>query len=132
MQDALTTAIEMHRTGQLGPAAQWYQKALVGEEENADALHLLGVLHHQQGDHARAVELIGRAVALRPNAFAFHANLAEAYRAQGKFDRAIGCCRAGVGPVPGLSRGTVQPRRRHSRDRTGTAKRSSTFAERSS
>ncbi|HEX4145811.1 MAG TPA: tetratricopeptide repeat protein [Pirellulales bacterium] len=100
MQDALTTAIEMHRTGQLGPAAQWYQKALAREQENADALHLLGVLRHQQGDHARAVELIGRAVALRPNAFAFHANLAEAYRAQGKFDRAIGCCRAALALCP--------------------------------
>jgi len=100
MQDALTTAIEMHRTGQLGPAAQWYQKALAREQENADALHLLGVLRHQQGDHARAVELIGRAVALRPNAFAFHANLAEAYRAQEKFDRAIGCCRAALALCP--------------------------------
>ena len=51
------------------------------------------MLRHQQGDHARAVELIGRAVALRPNVPAFHANLAEAYRALGQFERAVGCCR---------------------------------------
>ncbi|HTU25186.1 MAG TPA: tetratricopeptide repeat protein [Pirellulales bacterium] len=100
MQDALTTAIEMHRTGQLGPASQLYQKVLAREQENAEALHLLGVLRHQQGDHARAVELIGRALALRPNAFGFHANLAEAYRAQGKFERAIGCCRAALALAP--------------------------------
>jgi tetratricopeptide (TPR) repeat protein len=93
MQNVLTTAIEMHQTGQLGSAAQLYQKVLAQEQENADALHLLGVLRHQQGDHARAVELIRRAVALRPSVPAFHANLAEAYRAGGQFDRAAGSCR---------------------------------------
>jgi tetratricopeptide (TPR) repeat protein len=96
MQDLLATAIEMHRAGQLAAAAQLYQKILVREDSNAEALHLLGVLRHQQGDHARAVELIGRAVALRPNASVFHANLAEAYRALGQFDRAAGCCRAAL------------------------------------
>ena len=77
-------------------AAQLYRKVLAEEEENVDALHLMGVLHHQRGEHARAVELIGRAVALRPNVPAFHVNLAEAYRAQGQFDRAIGCCRTAL------------------------------------
>jgi tetratricopeptide (TPR) repeat protein len=96
MQDLLTTAIEMHQSGQLGPAAQLYQKILVQEQDNAAALHLLGVLHHQQGQHVRAVEEIGRAVALRPNVPAFHANLAEAYRSLGQFDRAAGCCRTAL------------------------------------
>ena len=93
MQDELTTAIEMHRAGQLGPAAQLYQKFLADEAEHADALHLLGVLRHQQGDHTRAVELIGRAVTLCPNIPGYHANLAEAYRALGQLDRAVGCSR---------------------------------------
>jgi tetratricopeptide (TPR) repeat protein len=96
MQDILATAIEMHRTGQLAAAVQLYQAVLALEQENADALHLLGVLNHQQGNHTRAVELIGRAVAVRPNAYIFHANLAEAYRALGQFDRAAGCCRASL------------------------------------
>jgi tetratricopeptide (TPR) repeat protein len=86
----------MHRTGQLKPAAKLYEQLLAEDEESADALHLLGVLHHQQGDHARAVEEILRAVALRPNIPAFHANLAEAYRALGQFDRAAGCCRTAL------------------------------------
>jgi tetratricopeptide (TPR) repeat protein len=92
MQDVLTKAIEMHQAGQLGSAAQLYQKVLSQEQENLDALHLLGVLSHQRGDHARAVELMGRAVALRPNVPAIHSNLAEAYRALGQFERAAGCC----------------------------------------
>jgi tetratricopeptide (TPR) repeat protein len=93
MDDPLQTAFELHQAGKLAHAAKLYKKLLAREQENADALHLLGVLHHQQGEHERAVELIGRAVALRPSVPAFHANLAEAYRALGKFERAAGCCR---------------------------------------
>ena len=96
MQDQLTSAVEMHRAGQLGPAAQLYQKVLAREPDNVEALHLFGVLHHQQGDHVRAIELICRAVAVRPNVPVFHANLAEAYRASGQLDRAVGCCRAAL------------------------------------
>jgi tetratricopeptide (TPR) repeat protein len=92
----LTAAIEMHRSGQLGPASQLYQKVLAREQGNAEALHLLGVLYHQQGHHDRAIEMINRAVALRPNSPAYHANLAEAYRAVGDFDRAAGCCRVAL------------------------------------
>jgi tetratricopeptide (TPR) repeat protein len=69
---------------------------LARDEANADALHLLGVLCHQQGDHTQAVERISRAVALRPNVAEFHANLAEAYRALGRCDRAAGCCRTAL------------------------------------
>ncbi len=100
MQDVLTTAIEMHQGGRLGEAATLYQKVLTQEKENPIALHLMGVLHHQRGEHDRAIELIGRAVAIRPNVPAFHANLAEAYRAVGKLDRAAGCCRAALALWP--------------------------------
>jgi tetratricopeptide (TPR) repeat protein len=100
MQDVLTAAIEMHRSGQLGSAAQLYQKVLAREQENAEALHLLGVLHHQQGNNARAIELISRAVALRPNSHIYHGNLAEAFRASGDFERAAGCCRAALSIWP--------------------------------
>lgn len=96
MHDVLRAAIEKHQAGQLGVAAQLYQSVLTHEPDHAEALHLLGVLHHQQGQNSRAVELIGRAVALRPNAHVFQANLAEAYRALGDFERAAGCCRAAL------------------------------------
>ncbi len=100
VNDVLAAAIEMHRAGKLAAALPLYQAVLAQEQENADAWHLLGVLQHQQGDQAKAIELISRAVALRPGAFAFHANLAEAYRAQGQFDRAIGCCRVALSLRP--------------------------------
>jgi len=60
MQEILANAIEMHRTGQLGPAAPMYSQVLVQQKENAEAMHLLGVPRHRRGEHARGVELIGR------------------------------------------------------------------------
>jgi tetratricopeptide (TPR) repeat protein len=100
MHDVLTAAIAMHRSGQLGPASQLYQRVLAREQDNAEALHLLGVLNHQQGNHSRAVELISRAVAVRPNAPSYYANLSAAYRALGDFERAAGCCRTALAISP--------------------------------
>jgi tetratricopeptide (TPR) repeat protein len=48
---------------------------------------------HQRGRHELAIQLIERAVALNPGRAAYHANLAEAYRATGELDRAASCGR---------------------------------------
>ncbi|HVS37160.1 MAG TPA: tetratricopeptide repeat protein [Gemmataceae bacterium] len=100
MQDILTAAISLHQSGQLASASPLYQRVLATDPQNADALHLFGVLNHQQGNQTQALELIGRAVALRPNYPAFHANLAEVYRALGQFERAAGSCRAALRLLP--------------------------------
>ena len=100
MNNVLRAAIAAHQAGQLANAARLYQEVLTQEEANAEALHMLGVLYHQQADHARAIELMGRAVAHQPNNPAFHANLAEAYRAIGQYERAAGCCRVAISLRP--------------------------------
>jgi predicted Zn-dependent protease len=94
LDNNLATALEYHRAGLLDPARRMHQNLLVRQPNNADALHLLGVLQHQCGQYARAAELIGRAIARNPAAPAYHANLAEVYRALGRLDRAVGACRA--------------------------------------
>jgi tetratricopeptide (TPR) repeat protein len=96
MSHALTQAFALHQSGQLASAADLYRAVLTDDPNNADALHLLGVVHHQQGDHSRATELIGRAVVVRPSIPGFHVNLAEAYRALGQLERAAGCCRTAL------------------------------------
>jgi tetratricopeptide (TPR) repeat protein len=96
MSDVLANAVALHRAGRLADAARLYLSLLEQQPNHADALHMLGLLHHQQGQHARAVELIGRATALRPNAPAYHADLAEVYRALGQHERAAGSCRTAL------------------------------------
>ena len=57
--------------------------------DNPDALHLLGVVAHQKGDNARAVDMIGKAIALNPANAAYHANLGVALQKLGRTDEAI-------------------------------------------
>lgn len=96
LNDEFNRALTLHQSGRLEQAMSIYRRLLHDDPDNADVLHLLGVAAHQQGDHGRAVELIGRAIALCPSIAVFHANLAEAYRALRQFDRAIGCGRTAL------------------------------------
>ena len=84
----------LHRAGRLEGAASLYRDVLASEPDNAEALHWLGVLHHETGEHARAAELIGRAVVLRPDFYLYLGNLAEAFRAAGDYERAVESGRA--------------------------------------
>lgn len=96
MADDFAAAVRYHRQGHLQQAAQAYQAVLARDPAHADALHLLGVVSLQTGDARRAVDLIGRAVAVAPQSPAAHANLGEAYRACGELDRAADCCRTAL------------------------------------
>lgn len=82
-------AYAAHRDGRLADAERDYRAALDADPVHTDALHLLGVLRHQQGRHEEAADLVGRAVALRPNDAALQLNLGNALKALGKLDGAI-------------------------------------------
>ncbi len=96
MPDTLHLALRHHQQGQLDEAARLYQAVLAAQPGHPEAWHLLGVVAHQKGDHARAVELIGRAIAVNPRDATYHANLAEAYRALGRLEQAVAGCRAAL------------------------------------
>ena len=89
-------ARELHRAGRFADAARCYHALLTRQPDHAGALHLFGVLHYENGYFARAVELIGRAVALERENAVYHANLAEAHRALGQYELAIDCCRTAL------------------------------------
>jgi hypothetical protein len=87
MPNDLNQALRQHQHGWLDPAARMYHDILAVQPDHADALHLLGVVLLQQGDAARAVPLIDGAIANKPGAAAFHANLGEAHRALSHLDQ---------------------------------------------
>jgi tetratricopeptide (TPR) repeat protein len=88
MNDSFRLALEKHQQGFPDQAAQLYLKVLSREPEHADALHLLGVVAHQQGRHAQAIGVIRQAPALKPGVAMYHANLAEAYRTLAEYELA--------------------------------------------
>ena len=100
MNSELAAAFQMHQAGRFADAARSYHALLQRKPRDAETLHLFGVLHYQSGHHQRAAELIGRAVALRPDAASYHANLAEAHRAQGEHEQAVACCRRALALQP--------------------------------
>jgi len=67
-----------------------YNDVLQREPEHSDALHLTGVVAHQQGRNEDAVALITRAIAKSPNAPAFRNNLGMALLALGRTMEAEG------------------------------------------
>ncbi len=117
--DPLQRALFLHKTGELSRAEEIYRQILSADPQHAEALHLLGLIAHQEGHHDRAVEYISNAVRLCPTQPAYFNNLGESYRALGHPDEARAAyeqaLRLNAGFVPahynlGLLYGTAHPR----------------------
>ncbi len=85
----LQTALSCHQAGRLAEAQRIYAEILSEEPSHAGVLHLLGVVKFQQGDAGAATELIGKAIAVKPDFVEAHNNLGIALKDQGKLDEAV-------------------------------------------
>jgi protein O-GlcNAc transferase len=88
IQQMFATAMQYHRGGNLREAESIYQRILQADSNNADALHMLGVLAHQTGRQQLAVDMISLAIARNGRVAAFHNNLGNAYAATRKWQDA--------------------------------------------
>ncbi|MEA2733789.1 MAG: hypothetical protein QOE14_240 [Humisphaera sp.] len=84
----MAQAIAHHQAGRLDGAERLYRALLSDDASNADALHLLGVVAHQRQRDAEALDLIARAIALRPREAKFHNNLGEVLRSLNRVEEA--------------------------------------------
>ncbi len=85
-------AREMQSAGDVDGAIRSYEEILGREPGHAVALHGLGVMMNRRDDFGHAVDLLERAVVLRPSDPAWHVDLAESYRNLGAYREAAGCC----------------------------------------
>ncbi|HEV8004125.1 MAG TPA: tetratricopeptide repeat protein, partial [Planctomycetaceae bacterium] len=85
--------IEHHKQGRLNRAAALYEQALEIEPLEADARHLLGLIAHQRGDHAAAIDGIRRAIAINERNATYHSNLGVACRSLGKTTESLAAFR---------------------------------------
>lgn len=85
----LDSAIRQFRQGQIEQARQSCQQVLEVVPRHPEALHLLGIIALQKGDHGGAVEILRQAVALVPDHPAYQANLAYGYVGLKRFPDAL-------------------------------------------
>ncbi len=86
--EILRQAMAQQMEGQRAKAERVYLQVLKEEPDNPDANHLLGLVRSQQDKDEEAVLLIEKAIALSPNASAYHHNIAGIYRRMGKLQSA--------------------------------------------
>ena len=89
--EALKEALEHHQAGHLREAETLYREVLAHDPQNADALHLLGMLAYESGRHATATSYLAEAIHANPRIAPFHNNLGAVLEAQGRFTDALLC-----------------------------------------
>lgn len=97
--ESLAAGLAEHQAGNLAVAARHYCATLDQAPDNANALHLLGLVLSEQGEAGRALSFLARAVQLNPNA-TFVANLGLALRRAGDLEGAIGAYREALRMQP--------------------------------
>jgi tetratricopeptide (TPR) repeat protein len=85
---SLALAEQKRRQGLLTEADELCRRVMAAEP-NAEAAHLLGIIAHQSGKLAEAIDHLHRAVAIKPDVAVYHANLGEMCRLAGRVEEAI-------------------------------------------
>jgi tetratricopeptide (TPR) repeat protein len=88
-EELLDRGLGHHQAGRLQEAEEAYQEILRIDPLHADALHLLGLVRLQHGQHAAALENIGRAIGVKPDSEVLWRNLSVAYHALGRHQEAV-------------------------------------------
>jgi predicted O-linked N-acetylglucosamine transferase (SPINDLY family) len=94
-------AIAHHQAGRLERAEAICRGILQSEPRRDDVIHLLGVLLHQRARSEEGIELILRAIELRPSAAAYHVNFGSALAQLGRIQEAIASTRRALELSPG-------------------------------
>ncbi len=96
-------AMARHRGGELDHAQGLYEDILRDQPEHADALHMLGLVAHQQGRNQDAKRRIADAIECDDQNASYHNNLGEIMRVLGEIEGAASCYRAAIALEPGNS-----------------------------
>lgn len=87
--ETLKQALSLYQRDSFGDAEALYREVLALAPHNFDALHMLGVCHHRNGDNRSAEELIRRAIAGNLNHAGAHVNLGLVLKAQRRLNEAL-------------------------------------------
>ena len=100
IQGRFDLAVAQHRAGRLNEAARGYQEILKIQPGHLDALHMLGLVFFQAGQHQKALELIRQALSGKPDDSGCHVDYGLALAATGQIDAAIAEYRQAISLQP--------------------------------
>ncbi len=93
VSERLQAGVDHHRAGRPDEARQIYTQILAVQPENPDALHLMGMLYVEKGDHRAGRKLIRRAIESDDRVAIFYVSLGNSYQTEDRFDEAVECYR---------------------------------------
>jgi Flp pilus assembly protein TadD len=100
IQQAIDLGVEHQNAGRLPEAESIYQQILQADPNQPVALHLLGVIASQVGKNDIAVDLITKALAIKPDFADAHGNLGISLKALGRLNEAVAHCQKAINLKP--------------------------------
>ena len=88
-ESKLQEGIGLHQSGQLQKAELIYQQILQVTPENAEVLHLLGIIAYQVEKYDLAINLISQAIEITPDQSSFFNNFGLTLQKQERFEEAV-------------------------------------------
>jgi tetratricopeptide (TPR) repeat protein len=101
--DQLNAAVQLHRAGRLSQAAALYTNVLNQDPDNADALHLLGLVARDVGRLDEALDLVHRAIERDGQQSTFWNSLGTLLADRGRTAEAQQCFARALGLDPRLA-----------------------------
>jgi tetratricopeptide (TPR) repeat protein len=89
IQQVFAEGLRYHQAGRLEEAERSYRRVLAVFPRHADSLNLLGVIACDMRRHDTGIDLIAKAITIRPDVASYHYNIAVAYQSVGKLELAV-------------------------------------------
>jgi protein O-GlcNAc transferase len=89
IRQLLNEGVQHSKAGQFDEALKYFQQVLEHKPNDADALHLSGVVAANRGKFEEAKSLIGKAITIKPHEAVFHLNLGNALLDEGQIEQAM-------------------------------------------
>lgn len=105
IEETFAAALRCHQAGRLAEAERGYRQILQQQPGHSDSLHLLGVIGLQTGNLQPALELVQRAVALRPDGAIYRNSLGQVLEGLGRDDEARAAYEAAIELDPRYAEG---------------------------
>jgi len=96
IQAKLSIALAYHRSGELDKAVSLYESILQADPTYSEAIHLLGLVYYQRGQHKAAERIIRQAIAINQTEPLYLTNYAVVLQSLGEFDNSITACATAI------------------------------------